>query len=251
MSFYQSKSEFYKSLIDIHKKCGQGLSGIVRVESNLLSQYLDELIEEGLVKCCDTGGSLGHSESNRFYCPTKGYCVWDDDFSALTCVRLYLNNLEKESGNPIHPSITDVIRNSNFMEIYSKWLKSNEDSLKEMIELSDVYPGIDCSSSDILSEKVVDYIKTRSWYEDNLTVTNCISKMTKGDFDVEKEITLLKEIISLKKRSSQIGGKFTSEDIEKDELELKEIISGSKLRPQIKDWFKKQDSSVNIQSLIK
>ncbi len=188
MSFYQSKSEFYKSLIDIHKKCGQGLSGIVRVKSSLLGQYLDELIEEGLVKCCDTGGSLGHPESNRFYCPTKGYCVWDDegDFSALTCVRLYLNILDTESVSPIQPTITDVLRNPTFMETYSKWLSKNEKALKEMIELSDVYPGIDDSCSDNLSEKVVDYVKTRSWYKDNLTVANSISQITKGDADIEK-----------------------------------------------------------------
>jgi hypothetical protein len=260
MSFYQSKSEFYKSLIDIHKKCGQGLSGIVRVKSDLFSKYLDELIEEGLVKCCDTGGSIGHPESNRFYCPTKGYCVWDEDieyessymnFSALTCVRLYLNILDTESVSPIQPTITDVLRNPNFMETYSKWLSKNEKDLKEMIELSDVYLGIDDSCSDNLSEKVVNYVKTRSWYKDNLTVANCISQITKGDADIEKEISLLKEIISLKKRSSQIGGKFTLKDFEQDELELKTIISGSKLRPQIKEWLKKQDSSATIQTLIK
>jgi predicted transcriptional regulator len=67
MGFSITKEEFYKKLIDIHKKCGQGLSGIVRVQSSEIDRYLDELIEEGLVICCDTGGSIGHPESNRFY----------------------------------------------------------------------------------------------------------------------------------------------------------------------------------------
>ncbi len=76
-----TKAEVYSGLIDIQKKTGQGLSGIVTVmgeTAHLFRKYLDELIEEGLVECYDSGGSLGHPESNRWYMPTKGYNVWKD-----------------------------------------------------------------------------------------------------------------------------------------------------------------------------
>lgn len=249
--FYQSKSDFYKSLIDIHKKCGQGLSGIVKVKSDL-SRYLDELIEEGLVKCCDTGGSLGHPESNRFYCPTKGYCVWDDydNWSlSLTFVRLYLNILETESTSPIHPTITDVIRNPNFMSDYAKWLKKNELALKEMLELSDVY--IDPMDGDDMPKQMVDYVKTRSWYEKNLTVGQCLSEMSKGDSDIQENIKLHKELISLKRRSVQLGGKYTSDDIEKEEKELSDLLSVQKMRPLIGDWLRKKSKNDLIQTIVK
>jgi len=76
-----NKAEVYKVIIDTQRKTGQGLSGIVRVmgvNAGSFFNYINELIEEGLVKCCDTGGSLGHPESNKFYVPTKGYNVWGD-----------------------------------------------------------------------------------------------------------------------------------------------------------------------------
>lgn len=244
--FYQSKSDFYKSIIDIHKKCGQGLSGIVKVKSDLLGRYLDELIEEGLVKCCDTGGSLGHPESNRFYCPTKGYCVWDDHNSmqSLTFIRMYLNILETESISPINPTITDLIRNSDFMEGYSKWLKKNEVSLREMLEISDIYND---SLDGGLPQKIVDYIKTRVWYEENKTVDKCIKTLIEGDTDIQSQIRIQKELLGLKKRSNQIGGNY---DIQKDEEELDEMISQSKMRPQIRTWLGQQTKTELIQNLI-
>jgi hypothetical protein len=246
--FYQSKSDFYKSLIDIHKKCGQGLSGIVRVKSDLLGRYLDELIEEGLVKCCDTGGSLGHPESNRFYCPTKGYCVWDDYNSmqqSLTFIRLYLNILETESTSPIHPTITDVIRNTDFMTGYANWLKKNEVALKEMTELSDVYND---SLDGGLPQKMIDYVKTRSWFEKNETVANCIKTLIKGDNDIDQQIKLQKELLNLKKRANQIGG---NHNIQKDQEELDEMLSQAKMRPQIRTWLETQNSTELIQNIIK
>src|ERR1035437_7876038 len=101
-----TKQEFYKEVISVQKKTGQGLSGIVKVmgtDSGKFTQYLDEFIEEGLIKACDTGGSLRHPESNIFYMPSKGYNVWEDDGTDdeyqrhkgryLTFVRLYLGAL--------------------------------------------------------------------------------------------------------------------------------------------------------------
>lgn len=245
--FYQSKSDFYKSLIDIHKKCGQGLSGIVRYKSDLLGRYLDELIEEGLVKCCDTGGSLGHPESNRFYCPTKGYCVWDDYNStqSLTFIRLYLNILKTESTSPIHPTITDVIRNVDFMEEYTKWLKKNQVSLKEMMELSDIYND---SLDGDLPQKIINYVKTRIWFEKNETVANCIKTLIDGDNDIKKQIHLQKELLNLKKRANQIG---ENHNIQKDQEDLDEMISQSKMRPQIRTWLEKQNKTELIQKIIK
>ena len=121
-----TKSSVYKSLIDVHVASGQGLSGIVKVHCHEYSIYLDELIEEGMVVVCGTGGSIGHPESNIFYMPTKGYNVWLDEgvdgecsrFSGryLQFVRLYLGILtdydedREDLQKAINPSNLDLIR---------------------------------------------------------------------------------------------------------------------------------------------
>lgn len=66
-----TKSEVYKSLIRIQKESGQGLSGIVKIKSLEYTKHLDTLIQEGLVKACHTGGSIGHPESNTSICQQK------------------------------------------------------------------------------------------------------------------------------------------------------------------------------------
>jgi len=263
--FYQTKSEFYKTLIDIHKKGGQGLSGIVRVKSDLLGQYLDELIEEGLVKCCDTGNSLGHPESNRFYCPTKGYCVWDDEEgSALTCVRLYLGALEPDSPGrtdlqrALHPSLNDLIRHTHFMEIYSKWLKENEKSLKEMLELSDVYNDAVCPDGE-LPQSAIEYLKTRDWYKENKTIKECLKRLESADKNVDESISLTNQIIKLredmlgmyKRKGDNAGIETTKKEIEESKSEIEKYKRVKKIRPIIKAYFEKQEKKSLVQDLIK
>jgi predicted DNA-binding protein YlxM (UPF0122 family) len=264
--FYQTKAEFYKTLIDIHKKHGQGLSGIVCAQSSLLKGYTDELIEEGLIKCCDTGGSLGHPESNRFYCPTKGYCVWDDmsDKSiarnSLTCVRFYLGALEPDSPSrtdmqrALFPSLNDLIREPYFMEKYAEWLKKNDESLKEMLNLSDEYNV----SETELSDDSIKYLKTRSWYKDNLTVSKCIKELISGDSSVDEGISLTKRILALQEdklklyetKKDKKGVEESQKEIEDSKKELENYKLAKKLRPKIKVYLQSQDQKITIKELI-
>jgi hypothetical protein len=143
------KDEFYKAFIGMQKLSGQGTSGIVKVQGGpIIAAYLDELIEEGLCIAVDTGGSLGHPESNIFYLPSKGYNVWAEQNSmgSLECVRYYIAKLD----NPDDPyegdrflGITDenFQEGGNFFEFYNEWLERNQEALDEMFALSDVYPG--------------------------------------------------------------------------------------------------------------
>ncbi len=69
-----TKAEVYSGLIDIQKKAGQGLSGIVTVMgeyAHLFRRYLDELIEEGLVECYDCGDRLGIQKAIDGICQQK------------------------------------------------------------------------------------------------------------------------------------------------------------------------------------
>lgn len=244
--FYQSKSDFYKSLIKVHKESGQGLYGIVRIQSKLLGYYLDELIDEGLIKCCNLGGSIGHPESNKFYCPTKGYCVWDelDATKSLTFVRLYLNILPSDSNSMFDVTITDVIRNCELMKDYTEWLKENESSLKEMVELSDYY---DTSSNNLL-EKLLDNKILQKYIKKNLSVEQCIVKIVEDSKLINRKISIQKELLSLKRRANEIGRDY---NISKDEDELNQLLSESNFYLQISEWFKSQNKSELIGNIIK
>ena len=157
-----TKEEFYKNFIGMQKLSGQGTSGIVKVQGGpVIEEYLNELIKEELVIMMDTGGSLGHPESNRFYLPSKGYNVWQEEntMASLECVRYYLAKLENPnkpykgdpflrlsnrffSGKLLRLGINDESfeQGGYLSEFYIEWLKRNKESLDEMMNLSDVYP---------------------------------------------------------------------------------------------------------------
>lgn len=143
-----TKEEFYKNFIGMQKLSGQGTSGIVKIQGGpVIEEYLDELIKEELVIMMDAGGSLGHPESNRFYLPSKGYNVWQEEntMASLECVRYYLAKLEKPNkpykGDPFLGINDESFEQGGYLsEFYTEWLKRNKESLDEMMNLSDVYP---------------------------------------------------------------------------------------------------------------
>lgn len=252
-----TKAEFYKSLIEIQKKSGQGLSGIVRIKSSEISRYLDELIEEGLVECYNDGGTMGHPDSNRWYIPTKGYNVWKDgiengegDTSFLKCVRLYLGQIEdKEEGEReniqkwLNPSAEILLRNPGFMKIYSEWLTRNSEQLEIMLNLDDFYPG----SGNVVTftEEESEYIKSRAWYKDNKTIKECLNISEEVISDRKQIISLTYNLISLYKQKGN-SVKEIKENTEKIEESEKEIT----FRKKLHRWFNEQDMNYNIQDVF-
>ena len=142
-----TKKEFYKAFIETQKKTGQGTSGIVKVAGGeTIAKHLDELIAEGLCVAMDTGGSLGHPESNIFYLPTKGYNVWKEENSmaSLECVRYYLaEDKENYEGDPFLRIDRSSFENEDGVlhEFYAEWLDRNREALEEMLSLSEEYEG--------------------------------------------------------------------------------------------------------------
>jgi len=255
-----TKSDVYKTIIDVQVQSGQGLSGIVKVKSSEYALYIDELIEEGLVKRCHTGGSIGHPESNCFYMPTKGYNVWEDEGTDgeyhkhkgiyLHFVRLYLGILEKHDIDDdrenlekfISPSDLNIIRNPKLMKDYSKWLKRNSGELEVMLKLDNLYVN-DISFNDDEIEK----IKSKDWWKDNEIISKCL-------VDSEDQVGNEKKIISI---SNQLLGLYNT-DVDKHKVEIQkaeEDIERSKdelfLRKKLRNWFNLQDENVNIKELIK
>lgn len=255
-----TKSEFYKSSIQLHKKCGQGISGIVKLGSDSnIRTYIDELIKEGLLIACDTGGSLGHPESNIFYMPTKGYNVWEDNGTDgkasnykgryLQMVRFYLGALEKEH-NPdasvnekiLSPTMTDAIRNVSFMEEYAKWLKRNENDLKDMLSIDEVY----YESEIILTQDEIERAKKYKWYKENLTIKECIKASTKGVENVKERISINKKLVDLYKMDLS---KY-SESLNKSESEILKDTSDVEFRiHRLNRWLSTKDESTKVQDI--
>ena len=251
-----SKSEFYKSIIDIQKQSGQGLSGIVKIKSSEYAQYLDEFIQEGLIEACHTGGSIGHPETNIFYMPTSGYNVWKDDGvdgqtyrrhkgRYLSFVRFYLGLVDKEKDREFDPSIFDFIQNPEVMKEYTEWLTRNDSSLKEMLNLNDFYEEKEV----IFTTEEIEWIKERGWYRDNKPVDNCLKQSLsyiKNNDDAEF-ISLSKRLISL----YQTDVNRYSKELTKAQKDLDDLGLYSFYRKRLNSWLESQDQTVLIQSLIK
>jgi len=250
-----TKSEVYKSLIRIQKQSGQGLSGIVKVKSSEYAQYLDELIQEGLVKDCHTGGSIGHPESNIFYMPTKGYNVWEDegtdgDYNRhkgryLHFVRLYLGLVTLENKGLLEPGLLTYLQNPEVMKDYSEWLTRNNKALKEMLALDDFYQEKDI----VLTPDEIAWVKGRGWYEKNLTIAKCLKQSIEyiSNGSDEEMISINKRLIELYKQSTP--GKYDKELKEAQE-EIEKADIHMSYRKRVNTWLQSQDEKLNIKSLI-
>jgi hypothetical protein len=247
-----TKSDVYKSLIDIQKQSGQGLSGIVKVKSQEYSQYLDELIQEGLVKANHTGGSIGHPESNVFYMPTKGYNVWEDEGTDgnysrnkgryLHFVRLYLGLVTLENKGPLEPGLLTYLQDPDTMKGYTEWLTRNDKALKEMLSLSDYYKD-DAVVDITLSPDEINWVKSRNWYEQNMTIAKCLKQSIEGQSKDDELISLNKQLIKLYKTNlSKYGDQLKESEIENDNIK--------KWRRNVNRWLQNQDSDKKIQSIL-
>ena len=262
-----TREEVYKNLVTITKETGQGLSGMVKLmgENKMeYSKHLDDLVKEGLVKACHTGGSLGHEESNIFYMPSKGYNVWEDEgvdgyYSRhkgryLTFVRLYLGIVDKNPASPIDPSLTFLLQNPDVMKEYSEWLGRNSEALKEMTEMSAQLPKSkktkkSASTNSLFSEEEILWIKGREWYKENQPAGVCLKRSIEYiEEGTDKEIVkTIKELMPLLKMNPE---KYRDkiEEYEKDLLSV-DIEMGYRLR--FNEFISTQDKNKKIQSLIK
>ena len=240
-----TKSEFYKKCIDVHVECGQGIAGIVMIQEPY-GQYMNEFIEEKLFICCETGGSLGHLESNRFYMPTKGYNVFLDDIDygtgelslsrfkggSLIFVRIYLDcNFD----NP-EQKIT-CLRDPSFMKKYANWLEKNKAELDVMLQLDNFYEEKDI----VLSDDILNYVHNTKMYTNNNYISECID-VVNHDMDLSKKrIKIIKNLLDIV---------YEKNDIEKYQQELKDDENLLIIYKKLLNFFDKQDKKVLIQSII-
>lgn len=230
------KSEIYANTIGIHKRGGQGLSGIVGKMNKEIQEILDELVEEGHLKV--NVDSYEHLPNDNWYSPVKGYTVWDDpDKRALSFVRMFLGLTEEIFLNLPY---TDFIQNPVFMSSYSEWLIKNKEQLDIMLNLDEEYKGEDI----LFNEEEIEYIKSREWYTNNETITKCLelSKGTVSDFNKKIEVT--KELISLYKRSGGYETEILAAIDDNDKSE-----KGIKLRKRLHNYLETFEKNKLIQEV--
>lgn len=240
-----TKSEFYKKCIDVHIECGQGIAGIVMMQEPY-RQYMNEFIEEKLFICCETGGSLGHPESNRFYMPTKGYNVFLDDIDygtgelslsrfkggSLMFVRIYLDcNFD----NP-EQKIT-CLRDPSFMKKYANWLEKNKAELDVMLQLDNFYEEKDI----VLSDEILNYLHNTKMYTKNTNVEKFIDEIDKYLNKLHQQIPIYHQLLKLYD---------DKKDISRCQKELAETEQEILYIRKIKLFADKQDKKVLIQSII-
>jgi len=239
MTDINNKGEFYSSMVRLHKKCGQGTSGIVRMNVQYNS-YMDELIEEGLMTVTHSGGSIGHPESNQWYVPTGVYNVWQDEGTDgeyqkfkgryLRFVRFFLGILEAEETRT-------MLSSPEFMQKYAEWLERNKEALDTMINQDEAYPG-----STVLSNDVIQWAMEKKWYEENLPIKTCYKQSVEGMNSTDQQIiSMTNELIDLYKKSGK------PEHIEQITEAEQEILQMQGNRKKIHIWFEMQDQELLIQ----
>lgn len=192
----KSKGELYTSIIEMHQGSGQGMSGLVPAFMPNASTWMKELIEEGLIKEHDDGGTIGHPMSNRWYYPTQGYSVWNEENSmlALSFVRFYLGLVEQEAESIVENSFRDFSRNPEVLEKYMEWLKKNKTELEVMLNLSTIYSGnteIDTETIDRIKDRA-DYKKNKSVYDfvetenEMISISNRLLKLYGNDLQYKE-----------------------------------------------------------------
>ncbi len=230
----KNKGELYASIVEMHQGSGQGMSGLVPAFMPNATIWMEELIEEGLIKEHDDGGTIGHPMSNRWYYPTQGYSVWNEENSmlALSFVRFYLGLVGEVAESIVENSFSDFSRNPEVLERYLEWLKKNKTDLEVMLNLSSIYNGII-----EIDTRIMGIIKERGDYKKDKCVYDFIEK--------EREmISLTEKLIGLYGKDDQYAEskKKANQDI-KDCKSIIGVLGTMDHRANIQKELKKYEES--------
>ena len=239
-----NKSELYNKIVDIYKKSGQGIPKFI--ETKIGSDVIDQLVEDGLVKIVTQ--KFSYLPNSEDICLTKGYCVEEDmskgNHQSLTFMRMYMNvNPVVELGD-IVLTLNDTIKDLELMKKYVIWLEKNKEKLEEIKDIE----YLDEKTEIGLSNESIEYLKTRSWYKKNNIISECLSSMSSGDTEVNKQMSILTELIKLKSTPS-VREKY-KDSINEDITEKNELEKEMKIRSRIRNWLSSKDANEKIQSFI-
>jgi hypothetical protein len=213
-----------------------------------LYPILDELVSDGLVT--KTQQYHRHVPDDAWYLPVGCYNVWKESnpIKGLHFLRVYLGI--KEDSEILDPK---VVKNPEMVKEYLSWLKTNQKGLIFIEELKTV-DLLETDKSDILSNQDIEWIKGKSWYENNLSINKCIEESDIGNETSDKRISLLSELSGLYKQKIN---KTSGSEREKNEKEMQDnLVALEKekadkiIRAKVRHWLTNQNKKKKIQSLI-
>lgn len=218
-----NKSELYYNAIDLYKKTGQG---IILIPYSNINDTVDELVRDGLMKIVNI--KFNTLPDDKFACLTNVYCVEEDkDPTALTYMRIYVGIDKVVDLGKVEVTLLDAIKNPEIMTGYSKWLNKNH---KQLIKINDLDNVIVPLTK--LSKEEIDYLESRSWYKDSLTASEALYELTEGDDNVQKKLSITRELIRLMRKDKKYISK-----IKEYEENIKEYESEVILRKSVKSFL--------------
>ena len=113
------------------------------------------------------------------------------------------------------------------MKSYAVWLERNHEELEIMKNLDDFYD----EPTVVLTEDDINWVKTKSWYEKNKSISSCLKSSIKG-FDADEErLGITKQLIDLYKKS---GADKYKDDLKKALKDIEDYDSNILRRKRIK-----------------
>jgi hypothetical protein len=239
-----NKGELYSKILKIYRESGQGTSGYILTNSEV-NDLVEELVEDGLVKIVTV--SYNHLPDDKWICPTKGYCVEESgDTTNLSYMRLYVGlDMLIDLGDVMKFSSKDAIKDPEFMTGYCEWLNKNKLKLKEIDSIKDEV----IDSKVVLSDTEKEYLKSRGWFEKNLTIKESLIKMKNGDDVLQEKIGILNQLIHLMKLKKGQDNSNLAE-LKSTEEELKAANEEVKMRKKISSLLRSKDENSLSQDLI-
>lgn len=235
-----NKAELYNKIVDIYKKTGQGTAGFIRMKIG--SDIIDELIEDGLIK--SVVQTYSYLPNDEWLCLTKGYCVEENDHSALSFMRMYMKiNPIFELGKIVF-TLEDAFNNPDYVKGYNEWLEKNKEKLDEIKDIQ----YLQTDNLPELNSDVTEYLKSRRWYKENELISKCLFDLTETDVNNEKQLSIYEELIKLENMPS-VRERYT--DALKEHIkERDELKKEMKIRSKIKNWLLSKNQNEKIQSFI-
>ncbi len=234
-----TKAQFYKSIVDLYIKTGQGLtSAVVKMDSNFRLK-IDSLIKEGYIK------EVSVAHSDVWYCLTDRYCVEEDpNPSAYSFIRYYLNH--DDLGLGVKRDYID--KNKNLKAKYLKWLELHKTELEESFSKK---PAEIEEKKEEFTDSEIEFIISRSWYKKSIKeavpmINDVLSINNTKIVVISQLISLLK--IQKEKSNNTIDN---STKIAEYEQEIKNITENSTLRHKIIRILSEHKETVAVNTIIK
>ena len=237
------KTEMLNKIIHLTKETGQGLAlSIIRAKSSEYAKLVDELIDEG--KADIYVKSFSFLPSDEWVVPAGCYfAIKDDDTNhpgALIFIRMYLGKEDLGIG----VKISNILKNVDTMELYTKWLRDNEKQLIDLTNMQEIE-----FIPNQLDEDTNNWIKEKTWYINNDTIESCLDqseKVLKDDGD-NSQLDLYEQLIPLYNSNKD---KYSNE-IEEAKIDIKKLKENIKYRKITNKWLQNQTQTDKIQTIIK